>query len=450
MTTGFDHRHRGTPEASWMGEKRLTGAPALQRPARGAHLVVLAAHPDDETLGAGGLIAAAAAQEGVSIEVIVATDGEASHPDSPTHTSNQLAVRRRAEATEAIACLDPHATVSFLGLPDGGLRNCQTRLVEVLTERLRPGCLVVTPWRGDRHPDHAACAVGTRALLRRRDDCVHWQYPIWAWHWADPAADQLPWSTLHRLDLPVGPRWVKQVALACYRSQHEPLSDRAGDDVVLPEHVLAHFRRTFESFVLEAAHAAGATGYFDALYCTTDDPWGLADRSYETRKRDLLMACLPRDRFRRAFEPGCATGLLTERLATRAEQVLACDAAGRAVQVARERLAGTPNVAVAQCTILGEWPEGCFDLIVLSEIGYYCDDLDALTGRVLASLAADGVVVACHWRHPAPQHPRTAVEIHAALERVLIRLVQHVEADFLLDVWSRTGESVARAEGILG
>ena len=217
-----------------MGQRRLIGAPALRKPARGAHLMVLAAHPDDETLGAGGLIAAAA-QDGASVEVIFATDGEASHPDSPTHSSNRLAVRRRAEASEAIARLDPHATVTFLGLPDGRLRHCQADLVQALAERLRPGCLVVTPWRGDRHPDHEACAFATRTVLRRRDDCSHWQYPIWAWHWADPAADQLPWSTLHRLDLPEGPRSAKQLALACHRSQHEPLSDRAGDDVVLPE-----------------------------------------------------------------------------------------------------------------------------------------------------------------------------------------------------------------------
>jgi len=176
MSAGFDYRDRGTPEAAWMGEKRLTRAPALQMPARGTHLLVLGAHPDDESLGAGGLIAAAA-RGGASVEVILATDGEASHPNSPTHTPNQLALRRRGEATEAIARLDPRATVSFLGLPDGGLRHCHIDLVQALTERLQPGCLVVTPWRGDRHPDHQACALAARALLGRRVDCSHWTVP---------------------------------------------------------------------------------------------------------------------------------------------------------------------------------------------------------------------------------------------------------------------------------
>ncbi|MEP6561765.1 MAG: PIG-L family deacetylase, partial [Nakamurella sp.] len=59
-------------------------------------LVVISAHPDDETLGAGALIATAA-RLGVPITVIVATAGEGSHPDSPTHRPDQLAVIRRRE-----------------------------------------------------------------------------------------------------------------------------------------------------------------------------------------------------------------------------------------------------------------------------------------------------------------------------------------------------------------
>jgi LmbE family N-acetylglucosaminyl deacetylase len=191
MTATFDHRDGGTPETAWTNDTQLSHLPPARPPARGAHLVVLAANPDDETLGAGGLIAIAATG-GVTIDVIVATDGENSHPDSPTHTQDQLARQRRDEATAAIARLDPHATVTFLGLPDGGLRQCRADIEEALAKRLQPDCFVVTPWRGDRHPDHEACALAARALLRRRPDCQHWQYPIWAWHWADPAGDELP------------------------------------------------------------------------------------------------------------------------------------------------------------------------------------------------------------------------------------------------------------------
>jgi LmbE family N-acetylglucosaminyl deacetylase len=448
MTPAFDHRDDGTSEAAWMHSARLAAAPAAELPSCGAHLVVLAAHPDDETLGAGGLIATAAAS-GVSVEVIIATDGAASHPGSPTHTPDQLALRRRDEATAAIARLDPHALVTFLGLPDGGLRRCRAELADALSPRLQRANLVVTPWRDDRHPDHEACALAARVVLRRRTDCHHWQYPIWAWHWADPAAGQLPWSALRCVELTDDARGAKQSALACYRSQHEPLSNYPGDEALLSAHVLAHFRRPVEHYVVEAPHAAGDSRYFDTLYSTSKDPWGLADRFYERRKRDLLIAGLPRAGFQRAFEPGCATGLLTERLARRCDEVLACDTAARAVHASRARLAGIPNVTVERRTIPDEWPEGCFDLIVLSEVGYYCDDIEALANRVDSSLTADGVVIACHWRHPAAEHPRTAAEVHETLGGALNRLVHHVEDDFFLDVWSATGQSVARADGII-
>jgi len=447
VSSGFDHRDTGTPEAAWLARPALVGAPTLRLPGPGAQLIVLAAHPDDETLGAGGLIAAATAA-GVRVDVVVATDGAASHPDSPTRSAAQLASQRRREATAAIACLSGEASVTFLGLPDGELSRHQPELARVLEELLLPGCLVVTPWRGDRHPDHEACAFATRAVLRRRPGCTHWQYPIWAWHWADPATG-LPWPALFRLDLTDGPRSAKQRALACYVSQYRPLSGQPGDEAVLPEHVLAHFDRPFESFVVEPSHAAGNGSYFDELYTEAEDPWGLADRFYERRKRELVLACLPRPRFRRAFEPGCATGLLTERLAARCDELLACDIATRAVSVARQRLADTPHVTITRGAIPEQWPAGRFDLIVLSEVGYYCDDVDALAERVRSSLADDGILVACHWRHPALDHPRTAAEIHTALGRPHSRLVSHVEEDFLLDVWSTTGTSVAREEGIL-
>ena len=89
---------------------------------------------------------------------------------------------------------------------------------------------------------------------------------------------------------------------------------------------------------------------------------------------------------------------------------------------------------------------------MLSEVGYYCTDLDSLVNRLDGALDVNGVVVACHWRRPAPDHPHTAEEVHAALAQGLGRLhhiAQHAEADFLLDVWSADRRSVAQAEGII-
>jgi SAM-dependent methyltransferase len=194
---------------------------------------------------------------------------------------------------------------------------------------------------------------------------------------------------------------------------------------------------------------AAAADYFDELYAAASDPWGLADRFYEERKRSLLLAALPRASFRRAFEPGCATGLLTAELAGRCAQVVAWDGSSAALGQARDRLGQRGNVTFERRRIPDDWPDGAFELIVLSEVGYYCTDLGLLTERVERSLAPGGVLVACHWRHAAPQHPQTAEAVHAALESGLQRIAAHVEDDFLLDVWTRTGRSVAAETGLL-
>jgi SAM-dependent methyltransferase len=181
-------------------------------------------------------------------------------------------------------------------------------------------------------------------------------------------------------------------------------------------------------------------GYFDALYTESSDPWALRSRWYETRKRALTIACLPAKYFRRVFEPGCAGGELTLKLASRAEYVLAMDLHERAVEQARARLIAHPNVTVREGTLPGDWPQGTFDLIVLSELGYYFDanDWALVIKRAVESLSADGVIVACHWRHDFDVRCQSTVAVHAAihLRPELSLQVDHVESDFSLQVWS--------------
>ena len=441
--TAFDHLTEGTAETRW----RLDHLPVLAAPGRAERLLVLAAHPDDETLGAGGLLATCARRD-VPVTVVVASDGEASHPHSPTTTPAELARRRRREVQAAVAELIPGCAVRFLGLADGRLTEHRAAL-QAQVDHLAADCtLIVSPWSGDRHPDHEACARAAAEVAERRG-LAHWQYPIWWWHWGDPAQDTA--AGLGRLELEPAAHAAKTRALACHASQHAPLSARPGDEAILPPGVLAHFTRPFECFVTSAGRdRSGETAVdFEALYARDDDPWGLAGRFYEQRKREIVLAALPRPRFRRVFEPGCATGLLTERLAERADEVVAWDVTERALDQARARVAGLP-VTVGRGRIPDDWPEGTFDLVLLSEVGYYCSDLTALAERTLAGLADDGVVVACHWRHPAPGHAQSAQAVHRVFEERLHAVVTHVEDDFLLHVWTRTGRSVAAETGIVG
>ena len=196
-------------------------------------------------------------------------------------------------------------------------------------------------------------------------------------------------------------------------------------------------------------------GYFRDQYAACADPWGLAERWYEARKYAVTTAVLPRQRYGTAFEPGCSIGVLTAMLAPRCDTLLACDAVPDAVASARARTAGLPGVRVEQRVIPGQWPAGSFDLIVLSELLYYFDDvgLGQVLGLGIGSLCPGGQLLAVHWRHPAPDHPRSGDEVHEdlAAHPALARLAGYRDPDFNAEVYGRADgdlRSVARAGGI--
>jgi SAM-dependent methyltransferase len=198
--------------------------------------------------------------------------------------------------------------------------------------------------------------------------------------------------------------------------------------------------------------------YFDAMYAESDDPWGFQSRWYERRKYAISLATLPAPRYRAAFEPACSIGVMTEQLAGRCDQVLACDRAPAAVQAARARTAGLPHVRIEQRVLPDAWPEPeeSFDLIVFSEFLYYFADADLgqLLSRARESLVPGGTLLAVHWRHPVAEHPRGGDEVHAILARQpgLAKLASHCEEDFLAEVYLRgdgPAVSVAAATGLL-
>ncbi|MYS19344.1 Nodulation protein S (NodS) [Streptomyces sp. DvalAA-14] len=197
----------------------------------------------------------------------------------------------------------------------------------------------------------------------------------------------------------------------------------------------------------EGAQPAAPTGestpaaYFEAQYRRGPDPWHLAERWYEQRKYDLTAAALPRPRYRSAFEPGCSVGELTRRLAGRCDALLAADRVASAVETTRQRTAGLPGVTVRRLTLPDQWPDGSFDLIVLSELLYYFDapTVDHLVARATASLEPGGTLVTVHWNHPVPEHLGTGDDIAERLARVadLHLLADHREDDFVLQIHAR-------------
>lgn len=179
---------------------------------------------------------------------------------------------------------------------------------------------------------------------------------------------------------------------------------------------------------------------FERTYRATGDPWGFTSSPYETRKYELTVASLPGRRYDRCFEPGCSIGALTERLADVAADVIALDASATAADAARKRVRDRPHVSVGVGSIPELWPEGTFDLIVFSEIGYYWDEpeLAAITWRARLCLRPDGHFVGVHWLGRSPDHLLHGSAVHRVLASVLGEaVVRHHEPAFMLEVWQQ-------------
>lgn len=181
--------------------------------------------------------------------------------------------------------------------------------------------------------------------------------------------------------------------------------------------------------------------HFEGRYQREGDPWQLEHPWYERRKRRVTLACLARERYRRAFEPACGPGLLTVSLAERCAALVSTDPAATAVETAARRLAWAPHVAVSRGAVPDDWPPGSFDLIVLSEVGYYLSPaaLRIVIARVCESLDDDGELVAVHYRPPSTEHLLDGDGVHAAIAAAtsLRRVVRHVEQRFVLDGFQR-------------
>ncbi|MFI5508903.1 PIG-L deacetylase family protein [Mycobacterium sp. NPDC051804] len=222
----------GTPTQDWLDS--LAGASELDL-GDCDEIVVVAAHPDDETLGFGTSLVTMA-ERGVRVQVVAASDGGASHRGLGLLERLHLERTRRAEMHKAAAVLGVPPPIC-LGMPDGELSDHEERLTDLLTEILATRTnrtWIAATWRGDGHPDHEA--VGRAAAnAAQLCDVTLLEYPIWMWHWATPGDTAVPW---HRLRvLPIAPHALdrKTAAVRCYHTQVE--SDGA-DAPLLPSFVL--------------------------------------------------------------------------------------------------------------------------------------------------------------------------------------------------------------------
>jgi LmbE family N-acetylglucosaminyl deacetylase len=194
----------------------------------GKRVLVVAPHPDDESLGCGGLIALLRERD-VEVALVLVSDGSMSHPGSSQFPASARKAIRASELRDALTCLGVHPeALHRFGCIDGsvpargqaGFDGAVARFA-LLLETLRPRT-VIAPWRRDPHCDHRASSDIVRAALERlqapRPRLL--EYAVWLDERGTvedrPGPEE---AHVHRLDVGAA-RERKSLAIAAHASQH--------------------------------------------------------------------------------------------------------------------------------------------------------------------------------------------------------------------------------------
>jgi len=355
--------------------------------------LVLAAHPDDETLGCGGLLARTA-RLGIEGHVVVLTDGARSHA-APGWPAGRLAAVRALEVRAAMAALGvPAARLHLLAQPDGELAETDdlTNAVAKIAATGGAETVFVTD-PADSHPDHrAAFRLAVRLVA-----CGAVRGLV-----TFPVSQCFEGGDLARFELltVATELSVKRAALSAHRSQTGSLLP-PGTGFHLTTGALKPFLDGVERFrpvhAMPGALPADEPGHFDRLFAANPDPWNYGCSSYEQGRHAETVSALGDRRFRRAWEAGTAGGALAERLLPLCEMLVATDASPRATAIARERLGDRADV---RCMRLPQdAPEGLFDLILLSDMLYYLGLDGVIEAAALCRdrLLPGGLLIVVSW-----------------------------------------------------
>ena len=198
----------------------------LREPPEDRPFVVVAPHPDDESLACGGLIADACRQ-GVRRRVVIVSDGVGSHPNRRAYPPDRLRSLREGEARRAGAELGP-AEILFLGLPDRFV-PCQgeeaERAIDVIVQCVRKigARSLFVSWRHDPHCDHQASYRIARGVQRREGELRLFEYVVWGP--TLPPATEVDTLGGFRIRLDHAALEKKRRAIASHRSQTSDLID---------------------------------------------------------------------------------------------------------------------------------------------------------------------------------------------------------------------------------
>ena len=215
--------------------------------------IVIAPHPDDESLACGGLIADAC-EQGLYAKVVIVRDGVGSHPNSKAYPPDRLSALREDEAKQAGAELGlKPEDMLFLRLPErfvphqGGEAERAIEAIADCAREIRAGSLFVS-WRHDPHCDHEASYRIAREVQRRVGRVRLFEYVVWG-HTLQPSTEVDPIRSGFRISIDHEAMERKRLAIAAHRSQTTALIDDDPGAFLLSQIDLAHFDLPYEFFL---------------------------------------------------------------------------------------------------------------------------------------------------------------------------------------------------------
>ena len=199
--------------------------------------VVLAPHPDDETLAAGGLISALC-QRRIPVSILAVTDGENAYQGEAG--LGPVRDREQADALQRLGV--PASRITRMRLPDSGVSALEDQLTASLDLLLAGAEHIIAPWPHDFHPDHEVTGRAALSIAQRHSIPLTF-YFFWTWHRG--TSELLKHLDIRKLPLTPGQQQAKREALAFHVSQLR----HCGGEPILPENLLEPAWRPYEIYL---------------------------------------------------------------------------------------------------------------------------------------------------------------------------------------------------------
>ena len=244
----------GTSQEAWKNWSGLQDMPRFDITKSFAphkRVCIFAPHPDDEIIGCGGLLQQLTAN-GNPIVLIHVTNGTQSHPNSTIYTQEKLNTIRPQESVQALEILGVahQVTTVALNLADGEVFAQQEQFYQKLSTIIQADDILITTFMRDGHPDHEATGQVV-ASFAKQHHLACYQVLIWAWHWAKPADNRIPWHCAMRVDLTTEQLQRKIEAITCFESQIT-LDESTGNPPILSPQTIARISQPWEVYLYES------------------------------------------------------------------------------------------------------------------------------------------------------------------------------------------------------